>query len=275
MGKTMDEDVLGLAGMNALVVGGGFGMGRETALLLARVGANVAVADLDLGRADAVRAEVEGLGVKSTALAGDVTKPDEARRVVDEAVAFHGRLEVVCNVVGLATWADLFSIDDDAWHQQFAINLVHHANIGRAAARHMIDNQIRGRMAFVTSVSGLYGAPMHGAYGAAKAGLMALVRTMSQEWGPHGIRVNAVAPDLIATPRVKAAFDDQGLSTAQVAAREGVPLGRMGSPVDIAGPLVFLVSDLSAFITGQTIISDGGTHAAFPHARTNAFVPED
>ncbi len=271
----MDANVLGLAGKNALVVGGGFGMGRETALLLARVGANVAVADLDLGRADAVRLEVEALGVRATAIAGDVTKPADARRVVDEAVSFHGRLEVDCNVVGLATWADLNAIDDDAWERQFAINLVHHANIGRAAARHMIDQKIAGRMAFVTSVSGLYGAPMHGAYGAAKAGLMALVRTMSQEWGPHGIRVNAVAPDLIATPRVKAGFDDQGVTTAQVAAREGVPLGRMGDPIDIAGPLVFLVSDLSAFVTGQTIVSDGGTNASFPHARTNAFVPED
>ncbi len=269
----MDANVLGLAGKNALVVGGGFGMGRETALLLARVGANVAIADLDLGRADAVRLEVAALGVRAHAIAGDVTKPDDARRVVDEAVAFHGRLEVVCNVVGLATWADLFGIDDDAWERQFAINLVHHANIGRAAARHMIDQKIAGRMAFVTSVSGLYGAPMHGAYGAAKAGLMALVRTMSQEWGPHGIRVNAVAPDLIATPRVKAGFDSQGLTTADVAEREGVPLARMGVPFDIAGPLVFLVSDLSAFISGQTIISDDKTHAAFPHARTNSFVP--
>ncbi len=269
----MDANVLGLAGKNALVVGGGFGMGRETALLLARVGANVAVADLDLGRADAVRLEVEALGVRATAIAGDVTKPADARRVVDEAIAFHGRLEIVCNVVGLATWADLFDIDDDAWQAQFAINLVHHANIGRAAARHMIDNGIDGRMAFVTSVSGLYGAPMHAAYGAAKAALMALVRSMSQDWGPHGIRVNAVAPDLIATPRVKAGFDSQGLTTADVAEREGVPLARMGVPFDIAGPLVFLVSDLSAFITGQTIISDGGTHAAFPHARTNSFVP--
>jgi len=270
----MDANVLGLEGKNALVVGGGFGMGRETALLLARVGANVVVADLDLDRAKAVQAEVEAFGVTASAAAGDVTQPDDARRVVAEAIAFFGRLEVVCNVVGLATWADLFGIDDDAWDKQLSINLVQHLNVGRAAARHMIDNNIAGRMAFVTSVSGLYGAPMHGAYGAAKAGLMALVRTMSQEWGPSGLRVNAVAPDLIATPRVQAGFDSQGLSTAAVAEREGVPLGRMGVPFDIAGPLVFLVSDLAAFITGQTIVSDGGTHAAFPHARTNSFVPQ-
>ncbi len=270
----MDANILGLEGKNALVVGGGFGMGRETALLLARAGAHVAVADLDLDRARSVQAECEGLGVSATALAADVTKPVEARGVVADAISSFGRLDVVTNVVGLATWADLFDIDDEAWDAQFAINLVHHANIGRAAARHMIDNGVQGRMAFVTSVSGLYGAPMHAAYGAAKAGLMALVRTMAQDWGPYGIRVNAVAPDLIATPRVKAGFDSQGLTTADVAAREGVPLSRMGDPFDIAGPLVFLVSDLSGFITGQTIVTDGGTHAAFPHHRTNSFVPQ-
>jgi 3-oxoacyl-[acyl-carrier protein] reductase len=270
----VDANVLGLEGKNALVVGGGFGMGRETVLLLARAGANVAVADLDMARARAVQAEAEALGVKATAIAGDVTDAAAARRVVDEAVAFFGRLEVLCNVVGLATWGELFDIDDDAWEKQFAINLVHHANVGRGAARHMIDNKIPGRMAFVASVSGLYGAPMHGAYGAAKAGLMALIRTMSQEWGPLGLRINGVAPDLIATPRVAAGFADQGVTPADVAARQGVSLGRMGEPFDIAGPLVFLVSDLSAFMTGQTLVVDGGTHAAFPHHRMNAFVPE-
>ena len=269
----MDANILGLHGRNALVVGGGFGMGRETALLLARAGANVAVADLDLERATSVAAECEALGVTAAAVAADVTVATEARRVVADAIGALSRLDLVANVVGLATWCDTFDISDDAWDAQFRINLVHHLNIGREAARHMIDNGIEGRMAFVASVSGLYGAPMHAAYGAAKAGLMGLVRTMSQDWGPYGIRVNAVAPDLIATPRVKAGFDSQGLSTADVAEREGVPLNRMGVPFDIAGPLVFLLSDLSNFITGQTIVTDGGTIAAFPHHRTNSFVP--
>lgn len=269
----MDANILGIEGKNALVVGGGFGMGRETALLLARAGANVAVADLDLARAQAVQAECEALGVSATAIAADVTVPAEAKRVVADAIHYFARLDIVINVVGLATWTDTFDIDDDAWDAQFRINLVHHLNIGRAAARHMIDMGVKGRMAFVASVSGLYGAPMHAAYGAAKAGLMGLVRTMSQDWGPYGIRVNAVAPDVIATPRVKAGFDAQGITGTEVAEREGVPLGRMGDPFDIAGPLVFLVSDLSEFITGQTIITDGGTHAAFPHHRTNSFVP--
>ena len=123
-------------------------------------------------------------------------------------------------------------------------------------------------MAFVTSVSGLYGAPNHAAYGAAKAGLMDLIRTMAQEWGPHGIRVNGVAPDMIATPRVVAAYD-RGRPQRRHGPADGAPLGRFGVPEEIAGPLVFLVSDLSGFMTGQTLVVDGGQRAAFPHIRAH------
>ena len=104
------------------------------------------------------------------------------------------------NIVGASTYADLFSIDDEMWDQQLTLNLRHHLHVC-AAARVMIDAGHGGSLVVVASVSGIYAAPQHGAYGAAKAALMALVRTMSEEWGPCGIRVNAVAPDLIATPR--------------------------------------------------------------------------
>ena len=120
-------------------------------------------------------------------------------------------------------------------------------------------------MAFVASVSGIYGAPNHGAYGAAKAGVMALTRTMAQEWGQFGIRVNSVAPDAIDTPRVVAAREAAGRSAEEtLASQQKMTLGRMGVPFEIAGPLVFLVSDLASFITGQNIIVDGGRRAAFP-----------
>jgi NAD(P)-dependent dehydrogenase (short-subunit alcohol dehydrogenase family) len=268
----MDGNVLGLAGRPALVIGGGEGIGRASVLLLARAGADVALADIVEERALAVQKEAEAEGVRALGFTGDVTDEDQARQIVARAVEFHGgRLEVVINMVGLATWGELFAINDAAWEQQMLINLRHHLYLGRAAARHMIDNGIAGRMAFVASVSGVYGAPNHGAYGAAKAGVMALVRTMSQEWGPHGIRVNAVAPDLILTPRVRAGFNQQRGDTVAIARDEGASLGRFGEPEEIAGPLVFLVSDLASFVTGQTIIADGGVHAAFPHAGVNPF----
>ena len=174
-------DVFGLRGKPALVVGGGFGIGRASALLLARAGADVAVADLDHDRAVEVAKEIEALGVRSTALTGNVTDRAQAEAIVAEAAKFHGSLEVVINMVGTAGWGQLLDINDDTWELDLARNLTQHLYVGRAAAQRMIEQGTGGRISVVASVSGLYGAPSHGAYGAAKAGLMGLVRTMAQE----------------------------------------------------------------------------------------------
>jgi NAD(P)-dependent dehydrogenase (short-subunit alcohol dehydrogenase family) len=259
-----DENVLGLAGRPALVIGGGDGIGRESALLLARAGADVALADMVQEKAEAVQKECEALGVKAVALSGDVTDQSQAERIVAEAADFHGGLEVLINMVGTAAWGDLFELSDEDWDLDLTRNLRHHIYVGRAAARRMIDRGRGGRMAFVASVSGLYGAPNHAAYGVAKAGLMSLTRSMAQEWAPHGIRVNAVAPDIIATPRVVAAWKASGQDVNGSIGYERAPLARFGTPFEIAGPLVFLVSDLSSFMTGNTLVSDGGAINAFP-----------
>jgi 3-oxoacyl-[acyl-carrier protein] reductase len=118
-------------------------------------------------------------------------------------------------------------------------------------------------------VSGVYGARNQVAYGIAKAGVMSLARTLADEWGPQGIRVNCVAPDITAVPRLT---DNMGMSTDEalavmdaMAVAEGVPLRRFGRTEEIAGPLLFLLSDLSSYMTGQTLVVDGGTMVHFPH----------
>lgn len=271
----MGNPVFGLEGKKALVVGGGSGIGRATSLLLANVGADVAVTDLDPERAEAVRAEVAAIGVKAAAVSGDATEADGADSLVTGARSALGGLDAVINIVGLASWSSILDMDPATWEHDFRINLSHHLYVGRAAAKHFIADGTAGRIAMVTSVSGIYGAPMHSAYGAAKAGAMALARSMANEWGPHRIRVNCVAPDIIATPRVKAGFAAQGIDDMDSVPRgEGVPLARWGTPEEIAGPLVFLVSDLAGFMTGQTLVVDGGTMACFPHTGPKAFTPE-
>lgn len=267
------NDVFGLSGKAVLVVGGGSGIGHATALLLARVGANVAVADLDGTRAQSVSNEVAAIGVRSVALSGDVTVEADAVRVVDDARAQLGGLHAVINIVGMASWSDLLTMDVAMWDTDLRNNLTHHLFVSRAAARHMIADGVAGRIALVSSISGIFGAPNHAAYGAAKAGATALARTMANEWAPHGIRVNSVSPDIIATPRVVAGFELRGVTDMNaVVIADGVPLARWGTPDEIAGPLVFLVSDLSGFMTGQNLVVDGGTQARFPHGGPKPFV---
>ena len=254
-----DANVLGLEGKGALVVGGASGIGRATCLLLARAGARVAVGDLDPGAAKEVAAEVEAFGVPAGAVAGDVTDEAQATAMVNAAAELHGQLDVLVNIVGMAGWVDLLDLDAAAWELDLQRNLTQHLYVSRAAARRMIEQGSGGAMSLVASVSGIYGASNHGAYGAAKAGLMALGRTMAIEWGTHGIRVNSVAPDVIDTPRVVAARKRAGMEiTPEFVQRNRIAVGRYGVPEDIAGALVYLVSDLSAFTTGQTLVVDGG-----------------
>ena len=252
-------NLLGLEGKNALVVGGGFGMGRESVLLLARAGANVVVGDMLADRAAAVAAEAEALGVRAGTTGGDVTKRVEAEALVDRAADFYdGRLDVLVNIVGIASWALLMDLDDATWEHDLAINLSQHLYVGRAAARRMIAAGIAGRIAMVASVDGFYGSPNHAAYGAAKAGVVSLTKTMAQEWGKHGIRVNAIAPDAILTPRVRVIMEQAGHDPDDTSGQAERPLQRSGTPAEIAGPLIFMVSDLSSYVSGQTLMVDGG-----------------
>lgn len=269
-------DAFGLRDQPTLVIGGGSGIGRATALLLASVGARVAVADLDPDAAQRVADEAAAAGATAVAIGGSVTERAGADAVVAEARARLGGLLAVINIVGVASWSDLLHMDDEIWERDLRSNLTHHLYVGQAAARGWVDEGVAGRLAFVTSVSGIYGAPNHAAYGAAKAGAAALARSMANEWGTYGIRVNSVAPDVIATPRVVAGFESRGVTDMnQIMIDDGVPLERWGRPEEIAGPLVFLVSDLAGFMTGQNLVVDGGTQARFPHGGTKPFRNEN
>jgi 3-oxoacyl-[acyl-carrier protein] reductase len=243
----------------ALVVGGGQGIGRATALALARAGANVAVLDLERERADAVAAELGGLGVRASALAGDVTKAADAARAVAEAASALGPLDAVVDIVGSASWGSLLELDDGTWERDFDVNLKQHWYVARAAARAWIAAERPGAYCAVGSVSGLFSAARHGAYGAAKAGLLALVRTAAEEWAPHGIRVNAVVPGSVRTPRIEAAWAE-----GTIARPTPETLARMALPEDVANAALFLVSDLARRITGQALVVDGGTTTKFP-----------
>lgn len=261
------KELFGLEGQPALVVGGGYGSGRLTAMLLAEAGARVAVADIDADRARAVAAEVGG-----HAIAADVTTEAGAMGAVDEAYEVLGGLTRVANIVGLVNMKPFLDTDPAHWAAQLQLNLYSQMHVCRAAGRHMVGEGGGGRggaIAMVASVSGIYGARNQVAYGIAKAGVMSLARTLADEWGPHGVRVNCVAPDITAVPRLldqmPGTVEESLAQFDSMAQAEGVPLRRFGRTHEIAGPLLFLLSDLSSYMTGQTLVVDGGTMVHFPH----------
>jgi len=267
-GREGVKEIFGLEGEPALVVGGGYGSGRLTAMLLQQAGARVAIADIDPARAKAVSEE---LGVP--AFIGDIREQEQAVRVVDEAHEALGGLKRVANIVGLVKMGPFAEMSLADWDDQFRLNLHSQMFIAQAAGRHMLADGVGrnggGAIAMVASVSGYYGARNQAAYGAAKAGVMSLARSLADEWGPSGIRVNCVAPDITAVPRLTDQMGmplDRGLAQMDaLAVSEGVPLQRFGRAEEIAKVLLFLVSDMSSFMTGQTLVNDGGVMVHFPH----------
>lgn len=246
--------LLRLAGRGFVVVGAGQGIGRQTAHALAAAGARVVCADLDRTRAAAIAAEVGGVP-----WVGDVRVREQVESLVAHAEQAFGHLDGVVDIVGEARFAPFVDCTDEDWDWSFATVLRHAYLTAQLAGRAMAGRG--GVMVFVASVSGLTSAPRHAAYGAAKAALMSLVRTVAIELGPRGVRANAVAPGAVWTPRVAALLGEEGKARSAANA----PLGRIGLPADIAGAILFLASDLSAYVTGQTLVVDGGVSAKFPY----------
>ena len=247
-----------MRGRRALVVGGGQGMGRATALLFARLGAELVVLDEVSERAESVAGEARALGARAEPLVADVTDAAAAASAVGAARGRLGALDALVNIVGSASWAPLLELDDAAWERDFRVNLVQHWWVARAAARAMQGGG-GGSIVVVASVSGLFSAAGHGAYGAAKAGLLALVRTMAEEWWPDGIRANAVVPGAVRTPRIEAAWQSGAIRRPAADVVE-----RMALPEDVACAIAFLSSEAARRITGQTLVIDGGVTTRFP-----------
>ena len=244
-------------GRSYVVVGAGQGMGRQTCHALAQVGARkIVCVDIDEDRAKDIAEEI-GIGVPWS---GDVTTRAEAARLADFADQELGNIDGIVDIVGMARWASLLDMDDENWDWSFDMNLRHAFLLSQEFGRRMVKTG-GGTMVFIASASGFSGAPMHAAYGAAKAALMAWIQSIAVELGPLGVRANAVAPGVILTPRMEAAFtEDQRERNIAV-----VPLGRMGRPDDIAGAVLYLTSDLSSFVSGRTILVDGAVDAKFPY----------
>jgi NAD(P)-dependent dehydrogenase (short-subunit alcohol dehydrogenase family) len=237
----------GLAGRVVVVLGGGNGIGRQTCHALAQAGAKVVCVDRDAARAAAVAKEVRGV-----AHAGDVTKRSDVERIFAAARQL-GEVRGVVDIVGMPHLGPLANLDDRLWASQFDLVLTH-AFLAVQVGGKAIADAGGGAMVFVASMSGLTQIPGQVAYGTAKAALIQLVAGMGLELGPARVRVNAVAPGFVRTPRLNAMLSEE--QWGQIGSL--IPLGAPASPAEIAAPILFLCSDMSSHVTGQTLLVDGG-----------------
>lgn len=247
---------IGLQDRVAIVVGGGRGIGRSCSLFLAEAGAHVALLEQEAARAESVAAEIQAMGRGALPIVADAWDADQVDRTINATLAEFGGIDVLVNDVGLSTVVTSMDLSEETWDADMLHNLKYAWRYCKAVARVMMEKGTKGSIVNIGSMSGVTAAPYHCSYGAAKAALFSVTRTLAVEWGEHGIRINCVAPGSIYTPRIEEYFSEDADFVVQQSQR--VPLGRWGRPEDIAGAVVFLASDLCPYITGQTIVVDGG-----------------
>jgi NAD(P)-dependent dehydrogenase (short-subunit alcohol dehydrogenase family) len=263
----------GLRGKVAVVVGGGGGIGAACSRALAGAGATVAILDREAERSDAVAEELHSAGCAALTRAVDVLQAGQLEDGLAQVLAELGSLDVLVNVVGggagIVEPKPLSDYADEEWRTLLALNLDYVLRTCRAALGSMIAAG-GGAIVNIASMLGVGSAPRTGAYGAAKAALMSMTRTLAVENARYGVRVNAVAPGLIQTPRTSASAVGELFERNA----ELIPLGRCGRPEDIARAVRFLASPDSDYITGQILPVDGGASVRFMLPMPGAHVTE-
>jgi 3-oxoacyl-[acyl-carrier protein] reductase len=244
-----------LAPRTALITGGSRGIGRATAELLARAGARVAVNyRRDEAAANGLVREIRASGGEVMALAGDVSQVDQARQLVRDVVAAWGRLDIV--VLNAGIWEEDVTGrgDVEVWDRTYAINLRGAFLVTDAAAPHLEKHG--GSIVFVSSTAGQRGEARHSAYAASKGALISYTKSLAAELGPRGIRVNAVAPGWVDTD-MSAGTLANPIARSEI--EKSIPIGRIATAEDIAGPILFLVSDLARHLQGEVVNVNGGS----------------
>ena len=248
-----------LSGKAAIVTGGGTGIGRQMAQGLAEAGANLVLCARKAERCEQAASELEQLGVRAIGLGCDVRDPDQVQHVVGRAVEELGGVDVLVNNAGTVWGASPEEMPLEGWQKVIDVNLTGVFLFSQAAGRVMIERGA-GVIVNIASVAGLQGGPPDVmntiAYNASKGGVIAFTRDLACKWAQHGIRVNSIAPGWFPSD-----MSGYVLERHEERLKEHIPLGRFGGPHDLEGVVVFLASDASAYVTGHTLVVDGGESA--------------
>jgi gluconate 5-dehydrogenase len=249
-----------LTGKTAIVTGGGVGIGRQMAEGLAAAGANLVLCARKAERCEQAATELEQLGIRALGLGCDVRDPAQVTRVVETTVAELGGVDVLVNNAGTVWGASPEDMPLEGWQKVIDVNLTGVFLFAQAVGRVMIERGDGGAIVNIASVAGLQGGPPEimntVVYNASKGGVIAFTRDLACKWAQHGIRVNAIAPGWFPSDMSSYVLDRHADTLKQ-----HIPLGRFGGPEDLKGAVVFLASPAAAYVTGHTLVVDGGESA--------------
>jgi 3-oxoacyl-[acyl-carrier protein] reductase len=236
----------------ALITGSAQGIGREIAMAFAAEGADVVVSDVNLEKAAQTSREIENLGRKSLALQTDVTKFDQVEEAINKILDKFGKVDILVNNAGITKDNLLLRMSEADWDAVINVNLKGTFNCTKAVSKVMIK-QRKGKIINIASIIGIIGNAGQANYSASKAGIIALTKTTAKELASRNINVNAVAPGFIQTDMTAKLSEELKQKMLQA-----IPLNALGTPADVARACLFLASEESNYITGQTLVVDGG-----------------
>jgi len=257
MGDYGKNGVVRFKGQVALVVGGAQGIGKAIATRLGREGASVVVADIDRPMMDATVNEMCAAGSEARCVFCDVRDGTQVSAMVDQVMAWHGRIDVLMYVSGIAPPVPFAEITAATWDDTLDTNLRGGFLVSKAVTPHMVVRR-RGSLVFMASTNCWDAEASLAHYNASKAGLYLLAKTLAREYGQYGIRSNALGPGFIKTRLTIPVLNDPEFMKKYDPARGLIPLGRLGTPEDVAGPALFLASEDASFINGVLLYVDGG-----------------
>ena len=241
----------------ALVVGAAHGIGKAIAVRLGREGAEVLIADVDPEAMETTVQEIRSEGSQCKGVTCDVRDQTQVEAAVKQAFDWHGRIDILMYVAGIAPAAPFLELDVATWDDTLIVNLRGAFLVAKAVAPHMVARR-KGKLVFMASTNSWDGEAQLAHYNASKSGIFLLAKTLARELGRFGINSNAVGPGPIRTRLSEHIFNDPIYQAKYHPETGVVPLGRMGTPEDVAGPALFLASEDAAYVSGVLLFVDGG-----------------